>query len=309
MSTSPATFVRKRVAIAGSTGLVGSALSSFLAGKGLQIVPLVRHSPKPGSSEVQWDPVQGRLDPHSLAGVDAVINLAGENIAGGRWTDSRKRAILDSRVVSTRLLAETIARLDPRPRVFVSASAVGFYGHRGEERLTENSPSGWGFLADVCRRWEHATVPASEAGVRVVQLRLGMVLSARGGALARMLTPFKLGMGGPIGSGRQWMSWIGLTDLVRCIEHLIIHDTITGPANAVSPYPVTNAEFAATLGKVLCRPAILRTPAMLVSVLLGELGRELLLASTRAEPSRLLSDGFVFAHPDLASALRAELTS
>ena len=308
MSTSPATFAGKRVAVSGSSGLIGSALSTFLIGRGYQVIPLVRHSPRPGSLEVQWDPAGGRLDPRALEGVDAIVNLAGENIAAGRWTEARKRTLLDSRVLGTRLLAETIAQLQPRPRVFVSASAVGYYGHRGDERLTEDSPSGCGFLADVCRRWEHAAAPAQDAGVRVLHPRIGMVLSARGGALARMLTPFKLGLGGPIGSGRQWMSWIGLTDLLRCIEHLLTDNTIAGPVNAVSPHAVTNADFAATLGKVLCRPAVLRSPAMAINLLLGELGRELLLASTRAEPARLLNSGFTFTHPDLASALRFELT-
>ncbi|HOW70027.1 MAG TPA: TIGR01777 family oxidoreductase [Phycisphaerae bacterium] len=308
MSTSPATAVPKRVLMTGASGLVGSALSACLVAKGQQVVPLVRRPPRPGSREIEWDPVQGRIDVDAFQGVDAIVNLAGENIAAGRWTASRKKTILESRLQGTRLLAEAMTRFEPRPRAFISASAVGYYGHRGEEQVSEDSPAGCGFLAEVCRRWEQATTAARDAGVRVVLLRLGIVLSARGGALARMLTPAKLGLGGPFGSGCQWMSWIGLTDLVRCVEHLLANDVLSGPVNAVSPHPVTNAEFAATLGKVLGRPAILRMPAMAVNLLFGEMGRELLLASTRAEPSRLLSTGFCFAHPDLTSALRAELS-
>lgn len=299
----------RHVVIAGASGLVGSALSTALAARGHRVTPLVRRVPQSGSLEIYWDPSSGDIDAGRLEGADAVVNLAGETIAGGRWTPARKKAIAESRILGTRLLAETVVRLRTPLPVFISASAVGYYGHRGEERVTEDSPPGCGFLPDVCRQWEYATAAARDAGVRVVLLRIGMVLSARGGVLARLLTPFRLGLGGPVGSGRQWMSWIGLSDLVQTIEHLLADDAMSGPVNAVTPHPVTNAEFAATLGQVLCRPAFLRMPALAVNLLFGEMGRELLLASTRVEPSRLERAGFRFAHPDLASALRAELTS
>jgi hypothetical protein len=236
-----------------------------------------------------------------------VVHLAGENIAAGRWTPARKEAIRRSRVDGTRLLAGALARLDRKPRVLVSASAVGFYGDRGDEPLTEASAPGSGFLAEVCLAWEAATAPARDAGVRVVTPRLGMVLARDGGALAKMLPPFRLGLGGVIGSGRQWVSWIALPDLVAALRHLLARDDLAGPINAVAPEPITNREFTKTLGRVLRRPTLFPLPASLVRLLLGEMGEAALLGSTRALPAGLQASGFRFSTPELEGALKAVL--
>jgi len=295
-----------RVAITGSTGLVGTELKAFLLEHGHQPVAVVRGRGA-GTGEISWDPKAGRLDAGCLSGIDAVVNLAGENIAAGRWTGARKREILESRVVGTRLLCERMAQASPRPRTLVSASASGFYGDRGEETLVESSPPGRGFLAEVSRAWEDATSAARDAGVRVVHLRIGVVLSRKGGALAKMLPPFKLGVGGVLGDGTQYMSWITLEDLVRAIAHCLTVDGISGPVNAVAPRPVTNHEFTKTLGRVLRRPTILPVPAVALEVLLGEMGRELLLSSTRVRPAALEGAGFEFLYPALEEGLRAAL--
>jgi len=295
------------VAVGGASGLIGAALVQRLAGAGVQVRPMVRRAVRVGSGEVQWDPERGVLDASALSGVDAVVHLAGETGGAGRWTAARKAAIRASRVGGTRLVAETIAKLQPRPRVLVSASAVGFYGDRGDEVLTESNTAGSGFLADVCQAWEAATEPAREAGVRVVNLRIGMVLARDGGALARMLPVFRKGVGGPVGDGRQYVSWIALTDLVRVIRHVLVDETVHGPVNAVAPEAVANERFTQVLAAVLGRPAVLRVPAVAVKLMFGEMGRELLLASTRAVPQRLEESGFRFEYPELEAALGAVL--
>jgi len=268
---------------------------------------LVRRPAEPGRDEMAWEPATGQIDRAALEGVDAVVHLAGENIAAGRWTAQRKEAIRASRVDGTRLLAEALASLARPPRVLVAASAVGFYGHRGDEEVDETSPPGHGYLPDVCQQWEAAALPAAAAGIRVVHLRIGMVLSRAGGALARMLPPFRMGLGGRIGSGRQWVSWIAREDLLAIIERALTHDSWAGPVNAVAPGPVTNAEFTRTLARMLRRPAVLPLPASVVKLLFGEMGQCLLLEGARVRPGKLVADGFPFVYPDLESALRDEL--
>jgi len=256
-------------------------------------------------ADIQWNIAAGELDPTPLEGLDAVVHLAGAPIAR-RWTPKSKKEIRRSRVMGTTLLARAILSLNKRPAVLVSSSAVGFYGDRADEILSERSGPGTGFLAEVCRAWEGATDPASEAGVRVVHLRTGVVLSPDGGALAKLLLPFRLGLGGPVGNGRQWMSWIGLTDMVRSIRHAVAGE-VRGPVNAVAPNPVTNAEFARELGRALGRPAFFRLPAVALELVFGKMARETLLASQRAHPARLQETGFVFDEPFLAGALTREL--
>jgi len=250
--------------------------------------------------------MRGVLPPSALDGVDAIVHLAGEPIAK-RWTAERKRAIRESRVRGTELLARMIASLDRKPRVLVSGSAIGVYGDRGDELLDESSATGDGFLANVVSEWERAAAPASEAGVRVVLLRTGLVLSRQGGVLEKLLLSFKLGLGGPMGSGRQWMSWIALDDQLRAIEYALASPALSGPVNLVSPNPVTNAEFAATLGLVLARPALIPVPAVALELLFGEMARETILAGQRVLPRALVTAGFEFAHPTLEQALRFEL--
>ena len=293
--------------VSGASGLVGGALVAALEVAGVRVVRLVRRRPAPGESDVGWDPASGTIDARGLEGADAVVHLAGESIAAGRWTPARKDAIRRSRVDGTRLLAETLARLSRPPGVLVSASAVGYYGSRGDEALTEASAPGTGFLADVCRAWEAAAQPARDAGIRVVTPRIGMVLAARGGALARMLPPFRLGLGGVVGSGRQYMSWIALDDLVGAIRHVIGDGDVAGAVNAVAPLPVTNREFTRTLGRVLGRPTLAPLPAPVVRLLFGEMGEALLLDGARALPARLQAAGFRFRHPGLEAALRSVL--
>lgn len=291
-----------RIAITGSTGLVGSALVPFLTTGGHQVQRIVRG--KPSDGECQWDPNAGTIDAASLEGVDAVVHLAGENIAGGRWTAARKQRIRDSRVLGTRLLAETLARLRQPPRVLVSASAIGFYGDRGDEQLDESSAAGSGFLVEVAQQWEQATQPAADAGIRVVNARFGVILSPLGGALKTMLPPFRLGLGGVIGSGQQYMSWIGLDDAVGALHFALMTDQLRGPVNVVAPEPLTNREFTRTLGKVLHRPTIFPVPAPLARLGLGEMADHLLLCSVRVYPRRLQEQAYAFRNPDLEGALR-----
>jgi hypothetical protein len=291
-----------RILVTGASGLVGAALVPALAAAGHRVGRLVRGRPS-GPDEFHWDPGSGLLDLAALADCEAVVHLAGESIAAGRWTRRRKERIRGSRVAGTRLLAAGIAGAVPPPRVMICASAVGYYGDRGDELLVEASGPGEGFLADLVRDWEAASEPASRAGVRVVHLRLGMVLSRQGGALPRLLLPFGLGLGGPFGSGRQWTSWIALDDLVAAIAHALTTTGLDGPVNAVTPGPVTNREFARTLARVLGRPAWLTAPAWALRLLLGEMGKELLLASQRVIPGRLLASGFEFREPELEGAL------
>lgn len=295
-----------RVAVTGASGLVGRRLLPFLLGGGHRVHPLVRRPPRPGSAEIAWSPEAGTLDTDALEGVDAVVHLAGASVAG-RWSARRKASIRQSRVDGTARLAGALVRLARPPAVLVAASAVGFYGDRGEAWLDETSPPGQGFLADVARDWEAATEAAAPAGIRVVRLRIGLVLAASGGALGRMLLPFRLGLGGPLGSGRQYVSWIGLDDLVAVIHRALADPELTGPVNAVSPTPVTQREFAQVLGRVLGRPARVPLPATAVRLLWGEMGEALLLASARVRPARLEAIGFRFDHPELEGALRWEL--
>lgn len=298
-----------RVAVTGATGLVGSALVPALLAAGHRVDRVSRRRPAVGTTDIQWEPARGRLDPRALEGVDAVVHLAGETIAALRWTPAIKERIRRSRVDGTRLLAETLGRLTRRPRVLVAVSGVGYYGNRGDTPLTEESPPGSGFLAEVCREWEAAADPARVAGMRVVHPRLGVVLAGQGGALPRMALPFRLGAGGVIGDGRQYWSWIELNDLVRVIELCLALETLAGPVNAVAPTPVTNREFTRVLGRVLGRPTLVPLPALAVRLLLGEMGQALLLDSARALPRRLERAGFRFRHPDLEDALRVVLAS
>ncbi len=303
----PASAPRLRVAVTGATGLVGSALVIALRAAGHRVDRVSRRPPRPGTTDVQWDPARGHLDPRALEGADAVVHLAGESIAAGRWTRSAKARIRESRVGGTRLVADTLAGLARRPRVLVSASAIGYYGHRGSEALTEDSPAGAGFLAEVARAWEAAADPARAAGIRVVHPRLGLVLAGQGGALPRMLLPFRLGLGGPIGGGGQYWSWIALADVVRVIELALARESLAGPVNAVAPGPVTNREFTRALGRVLARPTVLPLPAPAVRLLMGEMGEALLLGSARVLPRRLERAGFEFRYPVLEGALRGVL--
>lgn len=296
-----------RVLVSGSTGLLGSALVPRLRLEGHDVVRLLRRPPPLGPFEAFWDPAAGQIDAGAIEGFDAVIHLSGENLAGGRWTDSRKRILRGSRVDTTRLLAGALARATQKPRVLVSASAVGYYGDRGDERLAESATVGSGFLATLCRDWEEAAAAAAEAGIRVVALRTGVVLSASGGALPALLPVFRLGLGGPLGDGAQWLSWISVTDLLRSIEHVLADGSIRGAVNTVSPSPVTNREFTRTLGRVLRRPAVLPVPAPALSLLFGEMARATLLASQRAVPARLVETGFEFAYTEFEPALRHAL--
>ncbi len=293
---------QKRILISGSHGLVGSALVKLLTTEGHEITRLVRRSV--GASEVEWHPNKGTINKEHLEGFDAVVHLAGENIAEGRWTSEKKRAILESRVRGTTLLSEALAQLTQPPAVFVSASAIGYYGSRGDEVLTENSSPGNGFLAHVCQEWEKATTPAVEKGIRTVNARFGIILDASGGALAKMLTPFRMGIGGRIGSGKQWMSWVALDDVVSAIRFVINDRLVSGPVNFVAPVPVTNAEFTKTLGSVLSRPTLFPIPAFGVRLAFGEMGDALLLSSQRVEPGVLLARGYQTSFARLEPTLR-----
>jgi hypothetical protein len=296
------------ILVSGSSGLIGRALIPVLTTGGHRVTCLVRFKPRGGESLVYWNPASGETDTRKLEGFDAVVHLAGEPITG-RWNAAKKRAIRESRVKSTRLLCETLARLSSCPRVLVTASASGYYGNRGDEVLREESGPGSSFLSQVCQEWEAATKLAAACGIRVVNLRFGFVLSGAGGGLAKMLPAFKMGVGGRIGSGRQYLSWIAIDDLVQIILFVATGEALHGPVNAVAPNPVTNLVFAKTLGRVLGRPAILPMPAFAVRLAFGEMGRELLLASARLEPARLLSAGYQFRFPQLEGALRHLLRS
>jgi uncharacterized protein (TIGR01777 family) len=291
-----------RVLISGATGLIGAALIPPLEAGGHQAVRLTR-SPR-SSDDIGWDPNAGEMDTSRLEGIDAVVHLAGESIDEGRWTPQKKARILGSRVRGTRLLAEKIAGLPEPPEVMISASAVGYYGDRGNELLREESRPGSDFLAEVCKAWEAAADPAREAGIRVVHPRFGLVLSTEGGALARTLPIFKLGGGGKIGSGRQWWSWVAIDDLIGAILHALTKDSVEGPVNVGSPNPLTNAEYTRILGKVLNRPTVFTLPAPAARLVLGEVADALLLASQRMEPAKLKETGYEFRYPELEGALR-----
>ena len=293
-----------RILVTGSSGLVGSTLVPLLTGQGHQVVRMVRRPSSPGEDVAVWDPAAGRLETSSLEQTDAVVHFAGENIGAARWTDERKERMRSSRVRGTRLLSESLAKLVVPPRVLVSASALGFYGSRGDEVLTEESSAGNDFLSRVCQEWESATEPARQRGIRVVNLRIGMVLSGKGGALPAMLPVFKAGVGGKLGHGRQFVSWIAIDDLMGAISHSIATESLSGPVNTVSPNPVRNLEMTKALGKVLRRPTLFSVPAFAVRLMLGEMADSLLLASQRAQPRRLLAAGFAFQFPDFETALR-----
>jgi uncharacterized protein len=292
-----------KVLIAGASGLVGSALIPVLEAS--EVTRLVRTSA--GAGEIEWHPNNDQLDAATLEGFDAIINLAGENIAGGRWTDEQKRKIRDSRVNGTHLLSEAIAKLKRRPKVFLCASATGIYGDRGDEILDEQSDSGGGFLAGVCREWEKATEPAVQAGVRTVNLRFGPILAREGGMLAKLLTPFKMGMGGKVGSGKQYISWVAIDDVVKVMKLSLNDESIRGPVNVVSPNPVTNEVFTKALGHVLNRPTALAMPAFAARLAFGEMADEMLLASQRVIPKRLNDAGYEFQYPELEGALKKHL--
>jgi uncharacterized protein (TIGR01777 family) len=290
------------VAVTGSSGLVGGDLVPLLSTGGHRVTRLVRGQPEDG--QIHWDPQSGDWDERPLAGVDAVVHLAGENIAASRWTSAMKSRIRDSRVIGTRVLCEKLAQLDPLPKTLVAASAIGIYGSRADESLDEDSQPGSGFLAEVARDWEAATQPAHDAGIRVVNLRLGIVLSPKGGALAQLLTPFRMGGGGVVGDGRQYMSWISLDDAVGAIHHALMQTDLEGPVNAVAPQPVTNREFTRTLAGVLNRPAVIPLPAFAARMAFGEMADELLLASARVYPRRLQESRYAFRQETLEGALR-----
>jgi len=296
---------RLRVAISGASGLIGSSLAVYLTTAGHEVVNLVRHAAA-GPHEVSWDPAAGRLDPADLAGVDAVVNLAGVSIAS-LWTSGRRQAILSSRVQATGTLVGALRQMETPPEVLLSASAVGAYGSRGGEALTELTELGHGYLADVCRAWEAAAAPAAAAGVRVVTPRFGIVMSGSGGALAKMLPAFKAGLGTRLGDGHQWWSWVDLDDLLAAAEWALFDDGLSGVVNVTSPEPITNLEFTKTLGRVLRRPAVLAAPRFAVAGALGGMGEEMFLASQRAVPMRLKERGFAFELAQLEHALRFEL--
>ena len=288
--------------ITGASGLIGRALQLSFAEKGYELLLASRGEPK-AVNEIQWSVEEGFAEPERLEGIDAVVHLAGENVSGLRWTDEKKEAIRDSRVLGTRSIVDTLSKLKKRPKILVSASAIGFYGERGDEEVNESATSGHGFLADVAKEWEAEARRAEDAGIRTVLLRTGIVLSKNGGALGTMLTPFKMGVGGVVGSGKQWMSWISLDDQVALINFVIENESIRGAVNAVSPSAVTNAEFTKTMGEVLYRPTFIPLPEFAVSMLMGEMGDALLLTSTKAIPKRLQDAGFEFKYPSLKEAL------
>jgi uncharacterized protein (TIGR01777 family) len=292
-----------RILFSGSHGLVGTALiKSLEADGGHEIFRLVRHYPE-SPSQIEWSPDRYSIALARIEGFDAVVHLAGESIAEGRWTEAKKKRIRESRVKGTRLLGDALANLVEPPKVMISASAIGYYGNRGDEVLTESSAPGDGFLPEVCVEWEKATALAIEKGIRVVNTRFGIILDSEGGALAKMLTPFRMGIGGRIGNGKQWMSWIALDDVVEGLKFALTNETLSGPVNFVAPNPVTNAEFTKTLGKALSRPTIFPIPAFGVRLAFGEMGDALLLGSLRVEPGGLKKTNYQFQYPQLAGAL------
>ncbi len=295
-----------RIIISGASGLIGTNLTAFLSAAGHEVRRLVRRSPRE-EGEIAWNPASGIIDSSGLEGADAFIHPSGRNLAALRWTAAVKREIRRSRIDSTRLVAETLAGLSRPPRTLIAASAIGYYGGRGDEIMDEQKPPGQGFLAELCRDWEEASQPAREAGLRVVNLRTGLVVTASGGFLGKMLLPFYAGFGGPLGDGQQYMSWIALDDLLGAILQLLANDGISGPVNAVAPNAVRNIEFTQTLGSILKRPTFARVPSIVLRGLFGEMGEALFLDSTRVEPSRLTESGFRFLYPRLEAALRAEL--
>ena len=293
-----------KILVSGSHGLVGKALTRALTDDGHEVVRLVRRERKVGAPEIEWYPDEGRIDAARLEGIEAAIHLAGDNIAGGRWTAQKKRTIRESRVQGTLLLSETLASLSRPPLVFISASAIGIYGNRGDELLTEQSLPGKDFLANVCIDWEAATISATDKGIRTIHARFGVILDAREGALAKMLPPFRAGLGGKIGSGQQWMSWVALDDVVAALKFLLADRRLQGPVNVVAPNPVTNEEFTKTLGRVLSRTTFLPMPAFAARLAFGEMADALLLSSQKVDPGVLEDNGFLFSWPTLEPALK-----
>ncbi len=292
-----------KILITGASGLVGKELQKSFAEKGYEMLLASRSEPK-DDNHIQWTIDEGFAEPEKLEGVDVVVHLAGENVSGGiRWTDEKKKAIRDSRVLGTRNVVDAISKLKKKPHTFIASSAIGFYGERGDEEVTESSAAGDNFLAGVCKEWEAESRRAEDAGIRTVLLRTGIVLSKDGGALGTMLTPFKLGVGGVVGSGKQWMSWISMDDEIAIIKYAIENENIRGAVNAVAPNPVTNEEFTKTLGEVLYRPTFIPLPEFAVSMIFGEMGDALLLASTKVMPKRLEDAGFEFKFPNLKEAV------
>lgn len=297
-----ASFEFSRVLVTGASGLIGSALVPSLIERGCRVTRLVR-GPVSGEGQISWNPAS-RLAPESVSGFDAVLHLAGESVVG-RWSAAKKARIRDSRAIVTRHLAQSLAEAKDRPRALIVASAVGYYGDRGDQMLDEDSEAGSGFLAEVCREWEAANRAAANAGIRTVPIRIGMVLSSKGGALQKMLPAFRMGVGGKIGSGRQWISWVHIWDLVAAVHHILKTDLLHGPVNMVAPKAVTNAEFTQTLGSVLSRPAVLPLPAFAAKFAFGQVADEVLLASQRVEPTKLIASGYPFQYPDLRKALES----
>jgi hypothetical protein len=297
----------EKIAVTGASGLVGTALVSELRHEGIDVVRLVRRAPA-SNDEVRWDPDAGTIDATGLGGITGAIHLAGDNIASGRWTEAKKASIRNSRVRGTKVLARALAELSPRPRVFLSASAIGYYGARGDQPVDESAAQGSGFLASVCGEWEAAADEARAAGIRVVHPRIGVVLASEGGALAKMKLPFLFGVGGPIGDGAQYMSWISLDDLVSALIFALGREDLEGPVNFVSPTPVTNADFSATLGRVLHRPAFLPVPKFALRLGVGsEMADEMLIGGVRVIPASLRAHGFQWEHPSVEPALRSLL--
>lgn len=293
-----------KILIAGASGFVGSELVPFLTHAGCEVKKLVRKNTDLASDEISWDPEKGIVNESELEGFDAMINLAGDSISQGRWTEKKKKSILESRINATRTLSNAIQRIKKPPKIFINASAVGYYGSRGDSILTEDSQSGTGFLAHVCEEWEAAALPIASKNVRLMNTRFGMILSANGGALAKMLIPFKFGLGGVIGSGNQYISWITLDEVLGIIYHILNTDTLAGPVNVATPNPVTNSTFTKTLGKVLSRPTFLTMPATVAQLVFGEMADELLLASQRVSCEKLIGSGYQFCQPQLEQALQ-----
>jgi uncharacterized protein len=307
VNSSQASSTAQTIAITGASGLIGTALQASLRAGGHTVVRVVRRNPS--ADDVVWDPTAGTIDAAKLDGVNAVVHLAGEGIADSKWTDEHKKRVMESRTLGTTLLATTLAKLDRPPTVLASGSAVGFYGDRGDQELTESAAIGAGFLAEVVGAWESSTQAAQAAGIRVAHLRTGIVLSTKGGALKQQLLPFKLGLGGRLGKGTQWLPWISITDEVAAIQHVLQTDSLRGPVNLTAPSPVTNAVFTKALGAALKRPTIIPIPLLPLKVMYGaEMVQEMLLSSTRVLPQALLNSGFVFKHSELSPALAAVLT-
>ncbi len=291
-----------KVAVTGSSGLIGSSLVSFLTEKNVTVSKILRDNPQ--NDYISWKPESGNWDSPFAGGIDGIVHLAGENIASGKWTRKKKTKIRNSRIDGTKILCEHIIKLPTPPSVLVCASAIGYYGNRGVEFLNESSSRGSGFLPDVCLGWEEATESVSRAGIRVVNVRFGVVLSKDGGALAKMLTPFRMKMGGKVGSGAQFMSWVAMDDVSGAIYHTLITDSLKGPVNVTAPNPVTNKEFTNTLGKVLNVPTVMPMPAFAAKLAFGEMAKDLLLASTKVAPKRLVDSGYEFKYPKLEPALK-----